>query len=76
MGTRESVIKDAVPIDLWPSVLDVEFEDEQREQFRAQAEAMRLYFAYVPVAKIEALTGVHQTWLPRLAKRCLEIEVP
>lgn len=73
MGTRESVIKDAVPIDLWPSVLDVEFEDEQREQFRAQAEAMRLYFAYVPVAKIEALTGVHQTWLPRLAKRCLEI---
>lgn len=73
MGTRQSVIKDAVPLELWPSVLDVEFEDEQREQFRAQVEAMHLYFAWVPVAQIEAQTGVHQTWLPKLARRCLEI---
>lgn len=73
MGTRQSVIKDAVPLELWPCVLDVEFEHEQREQFQAQVEAMRLYFSWVPVAQIEARTGVHQTWLPKLAKRCLEI---
>lgn len=73
MGTRQSVIKDTLPLELWPCVLDVEFEDQQREQFRAQADAMRLYFSWVPVAQIEARTGVHQTRLPRLARRCLEI---
>ncbi|WP_314441284.1 hypothetical protein [Massilia timonae] len=72
MGTRQSVIKDAVPLEMWPSVLDVEFEAKEREQFRAKAEAMRLYFSWVPVAEIEARTGVHQTSLPKLAKRCLE----
>lgn len=73
MGTRQSVIKDAVPLELWSTVLDVEFEEERREQFRAQVQAMRLYFSRVPVAKIEKQTGVHQTWLPKLAKRCLAI---
>ena len=72
MGTRQSVIKDAVPLDLWPTVLDIEFEDEQREHFQAQVEAIRLYFSWVPVAQIEEQTGVHRTWLPKLAKRCLE----
>ncbi len=72
MGTRQSVIKDAVPVELWPQVLDIEFDDRQRAQFRAQAEAMRLYFSWVPVAEIEKRTGVNQTLLPKLAKRCLE----
>jgi len=73
MGTRQAVIKDAVPIELWPSVLDAEFDEERRAQFRAHAEAMRLYFAWVPVAEIEKRTGVGQTSLPRLAKRCLKL---
>lgn len=73
MGTRQAVIKDSVPIELWPSVLDAEFDEERRAQFRAQAEAMRLYFSSVPVAEIEQRTGVIRTSLPRLAKRCLQL---
>lgn len=73
MGTRQGVIKDSLPIDLWPSVLDAEFDDVRREQFRAQSEAMRLYFSFVPVGEIEERTGVSQTSLPRLAKRCLKL---
>jgi putative transposase len=73
MGTRQEVIKDTLPIELWPSVLDAEFDDERREQFRAQSEAMRLYFSFVPVGEIEQRTGISQTSLPRLARRCLRL---
>ncbi|WP_193615781.1 hypothetical protein [Massilia sp. YMA4] len=73
MGTRQSVVKDAVPIELWPTVLDVGFEEGQRRQFRAQAEAMRLYFSWVPIDEIERRTGVHRCAVPRLAKRCLQL---
>lgn len=73
MGTRQAVIKDAVPIELWPTVLDVDFDDAKRNQFRAQVEAMRLYFSWVPVDEIEQRTGVNQSALPRLARRCLQI---
>jgi putative transposase len=73
MGTRQAVIKDAVPLDLWPSVLDAEFDEERRKQLRAQVEAMRLYFSWVPVAEIEQRTGVSQNSLSRLAKRCLKL---
>src|SRR3954470_3795839 len=73
VGTRQAVIKDAVPIELWPTVLDVDFDDVQRNQFRAQVEAMRLYFSWVPVDEIEQRTGVNQSALPRLARRCLQM---
>lgn len=73
MGTRQAVIKDAVPIELWPTVLEVDFDDRQRNQFRAQVEAMRLYFSWVPVGEIEARTGINQSTLPRLARRCLQM---
>jgi len=73
MGTRQSVIKDAVPLELWPAVLDAEFDGLRREQYRAQAEAMRLYFSWVPVGEIEKRTGVSQNSLPRLARRCLKL---
>lgn len=73
MGTRQSVISDAVPIELWPTVLDAEFDDAKRERYRAQAEAMRLYFSWVPVGDIERRTGITQNSLPRLAKRCLKL---
>lgn len=73
MGTRQEVIKDCLPIELWPTVLDIEFDDVRRQQFRAQAEAMRLYFSWVPVGEIEQRTGVHQNSLPRLARRCLTV---
>jgi putative transposase len=73
VGTRQEVIKDAVPIEMWPTVLDAEFDDERRAQYQARAEAMRLYFAWVPVEEIERRTGQGQTGLPRLARRCLKV---
>jgi putative transposase len=73
MGTRQAIIKDAVPIEMWPTVLDAELDDERRAQYQARAEAMRLYFAWVPVEEIERRTGQGQTGLPRLARRCLKV---
>ena len=71
MWSRKAALASSLPIDLWPTVNEEELNGERREKYRAQAEAMRLYFANEPVRDIAGRTGVSRTALGRLAKKCL-----
>lgn len=71
MWSRKSAMALSLPTALWPQVMESEIEEPRLEKYRAQADAMRLYFANEPVSQIELATGVSRKELPRLAKKCL-----
>lgn len=73
MGSRHEVLRDALPIELWPGAVSAGCEGKALAQFQANVEAMRLYFTSVPVKEIEKRTGIARNSLSRLARRCLSM---
>lgn len=60
-------------LDIWPTVCEAALRPSEAEKFRAKKEAIRLYFKGVSVKEIENKTNVCRTFLPRLAKKCLQL---
>jgi hypothetical protein len=58
-------------LETWPDFVLEQIEKESHEHVLAKVDAIRRYFSNEPVAKIARITGIPNSDLPRLAKRCL-----
>lgn len=71
MWSRKQAIASSPPPSTWPRVDTVDMEAKKKEQYELQVEAIKLYFANIPVSEITRRTGVAANRLPDLARRCL-----
>jgi putative transposase len=71
--SRTEALRNATPIDIWPTVSLDGVEDSFREQFLNRCNAVRMYVEGEAGATIEAVTGIPRTFIHRLTAKCLEL---
>lgn len=71
--TKRDALATCLPLELWPTVAETALDPSAAAKFRANKEAITLYFSGLTGREIEQRTGVIRSSLASLARKCLQL---